>query len=206
LSYAEGNGPHNYPARLDVLKKRFLLDFAAASARFPALYQGLNEIYGYTQAPLVSKSNSLFDDALIWLRNIAEFLVSFGVTDQGYTLPISVRSIVGVNAWKQAFPRSTGQISFSITEDFFPQQQYVRLRGISAYAVCKDTSALFSVALQAPSDSFIRHQDGKQITLKQSAPLTRLGRVQSRSSVRDADIVGAATLNNISPFGIGILA
>jgi hypothetical protein len=201
LSYAQGNGPHNYPARLDVLKKRFLLDFASASTRFPALYQGVKEIYGYDQATLIDKSSSLFDDALIWLRNIAEFLVSFGVTDQGYTLPVSIRSIVGSAAWKNAFEKGTGQIAFSISEDLFPQQRYVRLRGISVYAVCSDPGALFSVALQAPATSYIRHKDATQVPLKQEAPLTRIGRVQSRNSFRDADIVGAVTLNNVSPFG-----
>ena len=201
LSYADLNGPNNYPTRLEILQRRFTLDFASAALRMAPLYKGLQEIYGYDQPPLTNKSTSLFDDALIWLRNLAEFLISFGATDQGYTLPVSVRSIVGASAWNRAFDKSAGQITFPITEDMFPEQRHVRLRGLSVYAVSNEPGALFSVALQAPQSSFIRHNDGAQVPLGQDAPLTRIGRVQSRNSVRDADIVGAVTLNNVSPFG-----
>jgi hypothetical protein len=200
LSYAELNGPDNYPTRLDVLQRRFMLDFAAAALRFPPLYQGLKEIYGYDQGPLTQTSGSLFDDALIWLRNAAEFLVSFGASDQGYTLPVSVRSLVG-DAWNEAFGDSIGQIVFKIDEKIFPDQYHVRLRGLSVYAVSSDPSALFSVALLAPQSSFIRHNDGTPVPVTQDAALTRIGRVQTRESMRDADIVGAVTLNNVSPFG-----
>lgn len=200
LSYAELNGPDNYPTRLDVLQRRFTLDFAAATLRIPPLYQGLKEIYGYDQGALTQKSGSLFDDALIWLRNAAEFLISFGATDQGYTLSVSVRSIVG-DAWNAAFRNSIGQITFTIDEKIFPDQRHVRLRGLNVYAVSSDPSALFSVALLAPQSSFVRHNDGTQVPVTQSAALTRIGRVQTRESIRDADIVGAVTLNNVSPFG-----
>jgi hypothetical protein len=202
LAYTEAGGAYNYEERRRRIQKRFLADFGDAQERLAAIRKGLTSIYGYDlQLP---DGEGIFDETLIAVRDALDWLVRFSSQEQNYVLPVSVKCLSG-NRWDSGL-RSDGRAGvweFVITEDLFPKQSYIRLRGISACVDVNNDSDFFQIAIRLPQQGRIRFLDGTVHQLDQTmVPVTRVARIQPRSSVRPPDVVGVLSLHNVSPIGI----
>lgn len=202
------DGILNYGKRLDSLKKRFHQDFRDALARLKAVQIGLRDIYGY-DAPLPADESSIdyFDECLLWSRQAIQWLIRFSRAEQSFILPVSLRGIVGDNAWHDNCKSGIWEINLS--EDFFIDLTHVRLRGLSASFIgsfaerrlCAEKK-LWQVAIKVPPIGQINHITGNKVELDQSKiPPCRLARVTDRNSPRDPDIAGMSALFNVSPIG-----
>jgi hypothetical protein len=89
-----------------------------------------------------------------------------------------------------------------ISEDMFPNQRHIRLRGVGSAVRGTNIRGLWQAVLRAPTQSFCRHLSEKKETLDQRfVPSCYLGRVADRTPVRDPDIAGINALYNASPLG-----
>jgi hypothetical protein len=201
--------PLNYAERMIPLQKRFTQDFREALDRAFVVAMGLNVVYGYSEPlpPSVQRignhpsgSSAVFDDCLIWVREAVNWLVRFGRLEQNYVLPISLRAVLENADWKKGL--SNGIWDFEITEEFFPNQCHVRLRGISAFVHGADLKGVWQVQAHSPKRSYFHHLDGSKRQVDQSfIPPCFLGRVATRDDIRAPDIAGVTALRNVSPIG-----
>jgi hypothetical protein len=194
MSYAAGGSATR---RLSALRERFITDFAMANSRMDALATGLDRIYNFTARVPDGPSENLFDEQLTWLRQATEHLVAIGIQEQGYILSLSVKAIVNDVKWAEGLTSDGRSGKWQMTlaaPKYFPDQSFVRLCGISAYAVGNTPESRFNLALSVPgSDTY-------------KIPSIRIGRVFSRSIPHEADIVGAQTVTNLDPAGTWTIA
>lgn len=224
------DGAYNYAAQMELVRQRFLRDFQDSYSRLMKAKDGLEQLYAYyTSAPkndlcygfqpsafpeLKENEDSFFDQCLLWTRDAIRFMVAFGQLEQNYVFPVSVKDYCGGDdAWTKILQTAANgslEITFDLPESLFPDQYHVRLRGITAFVVEKKRTPgdIWRMELRPPKYGYCRRlpelaPDGKSdIELDQhTVPTVTLGRVMSRESVRDPDIVGIAALHNISPIG-----
>jgi hypothetical protein len=199
------DGVLNYLEKAQPIEARFQLDFREALARLVAVRQGMKELYGYSADFPVEGSTAYFDAVVLWIREAINWLVRFSRLEQNYVLPISLKNLKK----KRLAERKDGDNwTFTISEDLFPNQRHVRLRGLGA-AVVRDDGAkgLWQMEITLPKDSSTRHLSGTAVKIDQArVPQCYLGRVVDRSSYRDAEITGINALHNASPFGSWKLA
>ena len=221
-SYTKPGGALNYPERMTRIEARFRRDFRDALARISAAREGLKKLYGYDEplpasvmAALSNKPQDqpgAFDEALIWVRNAIAYLVKFGQIDQRYSFPVSVRELIGEDLYKAArkvVPWAT--FSFTISEQLFPAQYYVRLRGLSIYIVTAsdipEPAGVWLGQIKAPAKSYCLHlPKGNAAPVREELdqskiPPSMAGRISYREARRPADVVAASTFHNLSPFG-----
>jgi hypothetical protein len=194
------NGVLNYSDKIDEIEKRFLLDYREAVARLNAVSVGLKQLYGYSDPQLGDvRTNMTFDETALWTRKAINWLVRFSRLEQNYVLPISVKRFT--SSWPDGLRKR--EWSFVLTEDAFPNQRNIRLRGVGAAVVGKDVDGLWRVVITPPKESFTRHHaSGEVEKIDQSGlPNCVLGRVTSRYGYREAEITGINALYNASPFG-----
>jgi hypothetical protein len=196
----EPDGILNYLKRMTTLKQRFNADFRSALARLKQVQLGLDGVYGYTsQFPTDEKSITYFDDCQKWVRDAINWLVRFSRSEQNYVLPVSLRNI-GDQIWKDGLKAGTWDVN--VTKEMFPDQLHVRLRGISATVDEDDGESLWPVTVLAPRQGTFYHLSGRVVRVDQSnLPPCRLGRVSTRDTFKEPDIVGVSSLHNASPIG-----
>lgn len=210
-------GAYNYAEQIDSLVTRMMRDLSDALSRLVAASQGLKTIYGQdVQLPgsivgvLGSKADdwnaiTVLDDALNWVRNAIAFLVAFTQRDQQYTLTVSLRQTLPKHPWPHENQdwhsgEESGTWKFTISEDLFPGQTYVRLRGVSILS--RGTDGVWKGSIRPPVNSFYRHSADSTVAVDQSQVQTALvGRIRPRSPDLNADVIGKTSLRNVAPFG-----
>jgi hypothetical protein len=204
LASIPGN-PLHYAEQTSALSNRFNEDFTHAVARIVAVQRGLKSIYGYDVAlPTKGAGSYDIDDCVLWVRTAINWLVRFSRVDQNYVLAVSVKQHLKGDWATQA---AAGSWNFEISEDLFPDQRHVRLRGLGVCIASdggdQDLSSTWVATIRAPATSWCVQREGTRAELDQSGvPPCRLGRVSSRYAPRDIDVTGVSALHNTSPFGI----
>jgi hypothetical protein len=203
------DGILNYQKRLGPLYDRFHSDFRHALARLFVVQKGLKLIYGYSEPfPADGQAVDYFDKCMIWTRSAIQWVIRFSRQDQSLAIPISLRQILGDDAYREG--RKTGKWEIDLGDKFFAKLLHLRLRGLSVFVVGDDPliggnkaeDALWSFEIRAPLSAKINHVMGTSATLDQSSvPPCQLGRVTSRDSRREPDVVGSSALYNASPIG-----
>jgi hypothetical protein len=220
LKYKLANDPGgalNYKERMDSIRARCESDFQQAIKRIVPAQQGLEKLYGYTISlpPSIQSminettppSRNYLDDLARWVRDAISWRVGFSQFEQSYVIPISMKKYS--KNWKDGLRNLSWQFELpgnNAQELFRENERYVRLRGISVFVVeddKDDMKGLWQAIIQPPREnSYCRHQSGEHVPLDTSfVPACRLGRVTSRNSRRDPDVVGILALHNISPYG-----
>jgi hypothetical protein len=208
-------GPYNFQEQMEECKHRIMRDFGDAYARMLAARDDLTNIYeqdipGFPDLNVVTNVYPSLDQSILWTRQAIRYLVAFGHRDQTYVASTSVRSLVGNAAYTQAIqnPGAAGvSFSFEIPQDRFADQVAVRLRGVYLYVVTsKPAGGTWNVTFRPPLQGWCRFRDDQTGTghiLDQSSKRVYVfgGRVMSRDSERDADLLGSTVLRNLSPLG-----
>ncbi|MGP8224752.1 MAG: hypothetical protein ACLQGT_01210 [Terracidiphilus sp.] len=223
-SYTEPGGALNYRERMHQVQLIFHRDFRDAMARMQVGAEGIKKIYGYDD-PLPKSvlaaltggpaSPIAYDEALIWTRNAIAFLVKFGQVDQGYVHTVSIKNLLGEDEFKKGkkiSPWATWTIQ--VPRDLFPDQYYVRVRGLSLYIVPEGgllsrehSEGVWMGSVRVPKTSFCEHLNFKtgevsRMELDQSnIPSSMAGRISYRQNFRPPDVIGTSNLYNNSPFG-----
>jgi hypothetical protein len=215
VAYTTVGGAYNYEERRSVLRNRFKEDFGDALARVGAIKAGLSAIYEipWTMdtllAPIVPGVPPMapFDAALLAVRAALEAMSEFGIREQNYILPISLKTLLGA-AWSTGFSADaqTGIWDLPIDGSLFPDQAHVRLRGVSATVNVTDPVGLYQAAFNVPAKGAVTFVDGSAPpALDQSTvPLTRIGRVRVANFQHPPDVVGTLSLSNVSPIGFKV--
>lgn len=195
----------NHGKRLDALRERFNRDFRDALARLMVVREGLKSIYGFdAPLPAATQNSKYFDDCLIWARSAIQWLIRFARQEQSFVYPISVREIVGEEAWNRGC--KSGKWNIAVTREMFINMTNLRIRGLSAFAeVCAscDKDRLWRVMVSPPRDSIVYHHSGTSVKLDQSRITpAHLHRVTSRNAARDPDVVSISAWHNVSPLGV----
>ena len=195
------DGVLNHVKRLGAIKKRFQSDFRDALARINVASVGIREIYGYdTPLPTAVGNVDYYDECLQWIRDAIQWLNRFSTREQSTIYPLSLRSLLGDDMWKQDY----GDWTIPVDKELFPYFCNVRLRGLAAEVKdnirAKDRT--WQLYARPPVESKIEHIDGKIVSLDQSEIMPCvLGRVSYVGDQREPDIVGMTALHNSSPFG-----
>jgi hypothetical protein len=109
-----------------------------------------------------------------------------------------LQSLLGTGGWDNF--RTTGSAQFAVTEQMFPQQSHVRLRGLSLHTL--GLNGICAAQLQAPAASYYRHLGGNQVGVTQSdVGHLRIGAVRHYQSARGPEVAGSNSGYNVSPFG-----
>jgi len=199
----DADGILNYGKRLPGIRERFSADFRHALARLKAIQKGLDQLYGY-RIPLPSEEADVdyYDQVLFWTRQTIQWLIRFSRVEQTIVLPVSIRTLVGDEAWDRGNKQKAW--SFRFPKEALPTARHVRVRGLSAVVVdhLKLRDRLWQVELGVPARAEVVHLDGTVVTVDQSSvPPLMLGRVGERDAARDPDVAGLSSLHNASPFG-----
>jgi len=153
------------------------------------------------------------DSCILWVRDAITYMVTFNQLDQNYVFSISLKTILGDEKWKAAWNdakthnKNTIEFHVELTEDHFPEQECIRLRGVSATVVesNKKVNGLCKISITPPKAGGIQHPNTQKQELtpldQSNVPTCNLGRVSTRHSVREPDVVGLVTLHNVSPIG-----
>ncbi|MDR4496745.1 MAG: hypothetical protein MRK02_02285 [Candidatus Scalindua sp.] len=212
----EPGGVLNYAEQMDKIRLQYERDLREALAGIKAAYEGLQLIYGYNKALPVSIASqvklenqdkkgqqtpcSVLDDSVVWVSDTLAWLGNNSMIDQKYTMSISVRQTIGDKKWYEG--RKSGQWKFEIPESFFPDQKYVRLRGISVYVSGIRAKGVWMARVDLPKKSFCHHSFGRVADLDQtSIPPILIGRISKRNRTFQQEIAGASIVHNASPFG-----
>jgi hypothetical protein len=213
-------GALNYSEQMAPMRARFAQDFQEALHRIVHAAKGLELLYGYTEPfpPALieilpkaesgegraAPSDACFDFSLNWVRQAISFKVGFGQLEQNYVLALSVKEHLA-NGVQFNDPKAEGDELVwrcEVPEERFRGQSHVRLRGVSIFVEAEGNS-VYHAAVRPPTQSISRHLGASSlVSLPQGdLPLCRAGRVRSRDSARDPDVVGLAALYNASPIG-----
>ena len=212
----EPGGAFNYVEQMDKIRLQYERDIREALARIKAANEGLKLIYGYNEAlpeaitlqlNLVNENKkgqqtacSVLEDSFVWVGDALAWLSNNSMVDQAYTMSISIRQTVGDKKWYEG--RRSGQWKFEIPESFFPDQKYVRLRGISVYVSGIRAKGVWMGRIDLPKRSFCHHSSGRVADLDQaSIPPILIGRISKRNREFQRGIAGASIIHNASPFG-----
>lgn len=218
------NGILNYSERLGPIYDSFYRDFTDALARVQVANTGLMALYGTAdptrpelQLPksvspwldsgveIAAAPRGVFDDTLKWVRDSIAYMVQLSHREQNYVLTVSLKKLAGAS-WAPGLLNGTWEqvgIPDALFKDSLMDQRHVRLRGIGAFVVGGTSNDLWQVTVTPPKQSgcYFLNSDTRQPLDQRQVPSCRLGRVQTRSSVRDPDVLGVSSLHNVSPLG-----
>ena len=197
----EPDGALNFGKRLESLRNRFQRDFRDALARLMAAEQGFFHLYGRAD-PLPKDVDSIdyFDKCLLWTRTSIQWLVRFARREQAIVMPISIRMLVGDEAWAQGKKNGGWQVNLAKTID--QDLAHVRLRGLTVIAISA-ADALWRVRISVPKKATVKHLSGAIVPIDQSdLPPASTGRATRRDAIRAPDVIGVLALRNASPMGL----
>lgn len=209
-------GPLNFMERMGFLEKRFERDFHEAFTRIQAASAGLRTVYDYNvRVPGIPDDNFLkdgfVDDCILWVQNANSFISRFTQLEQSYVQPVSLRRLLNNDSeWTRIMgtPAPSLEVSLPLIEDdgatqnLFPSQRHVRLRGVSGFVEVTDPAGVWQLSIVFPEEARSFYLSNRNEPISQRGlPTCRLGRVSTRESVREPDITGMVSLHNVSPFG-----
>ncbi|MDO8846539.1 hypothetical protein [Methylicorpusculum sp.] len=212
----EKGGALNFVEQMLPIQDRFNRNLSDAVIRIDSANQGLCDLFDFPiniprqLKSVISSARSgdnvngakvgLFDEALIWVRNAQTWYEALMQREQSYIFSLSIRSLFAEESWKQTL--TSGNWSFELEEDHFPEQHCIRLKGISCSVIGGKKDDIWLARILPPRQARHRTPSGKRVNLTQShiSPI-RIGRIQTRDSVREPDAVGIISLHNASPIG-----
>lgn len=200
----DADGVLNYAKRLPAIRKRFQDDFRNALARMNAAQSGIVQLFDFpTPIPTNTGSIDYFDDCLAWCREAIHWLVRFSRREQNSVLTLSLRDLLGEDAWKNLI--KDRKATFNVPADQFADMRCVRLRGLGACVVPETAAArtpIWRMRCTVPEAGAYTQLDGSAVSIDQTAvPSVRFGRVTTRQALRETDVLGASALLNASPIG-----
>jgi hypothetical protein len=194
------DGLLNYNQRIAAAEARFAADFRDVLALLTSAQRGLKDVYGYAAEFPKEGSAGYFEAVSQWTRTASSWRTTFAQQDQTYVLALSVKDLAK-SQWEAAL--ATPEWSFEISEDLFPGQSHVRLRGVSvAVAIAPPEPPPSKGAAAKPPDT--PTPEGywsARVSPTAALPTCFLGRVTDWNSPRDPEIAGASVLHNASPLG-----
>jgi hypothetical protein len=197
------DGVLNYTKRLTDLKVRFTKDFQDAYAQLLKVREGMQRLYGYSNALPAPASSALYDGCLLWVRDAAQYILRFQHSELAIVFPISLRKLTPDHTfWGTNFAPTT--IKFSLEPPSFQNWRCCRLRGLSAYIAdgMKYEARICQFSVLPPKAGKYKNLAGEDTNLDQSnVPKIYLSRVAERNSSSKGDIYGVKTLQNLSPWG-----
>lgn len=208
LSSTSPDGALNYGKRLEGMRTRFRRDFRDALARLKPAAEGLALLYGYKVAlPKNTLSVDYYDNCLEWTRRAVQWLIRFSRAEQNVVVPISVRTVLGDQEWKEGLKKGRWSLTVDaktpVIGPMLSALRHVRMRGLGAFVSGKKVSdSLWQLAVSLPPEAKVKHLNGDEVTIDQSRiPSCLLARVSERDSQREPDVVGLSALLNASPLG-----
>ena len=190
-------GALNYGEKINTLEDRINYDYRETIARLSAVNQGLALLYGY-EDPF--PDHKKFDSVVLWVRRALNWIIRFTRNEQNYILPLSLRQLKDRRLATDTNHKTAWK--FAVSEDMFPNQRHVRLRGVGGAVRGTAIRGLWQATLRVPAQSSCHHLSGQTKVLDQrSVPPVYLGRIAERTPVRDPDVAGINALYNASPFG-----
>jgi hypothetical protein len=206
----EQGGAFNYPEQIGQVKRRLIRDLVDAIHRARAAAFGLRVIYGRDVAlpPVVASVISggatdvefvaLLEELTEWVRNGIEFLTSFALRDQTYTVVVSLRQHLAEREWQRGLEQGTWVLDFD--EVRLRRERHVRIRGVSVFV--RGPAGFFRGEVSIPKFSFYHHLSGAREGVDQgSLPSVRIGKVGMRGSEKYRQAYGTTFLRNTAPFG-----
>ena len=205
-------GVLNYNERIDAEERRFASNFREALARLAAARRGLSELYDYAPPFPQEGTADFFDEVLRWVASAQTRLGQLSQLDQHYVLALSVKELAK-GEWKSGLGKS--EWTFEVSEELFPGQALVRLRGLGmavalpnpqegklVKVVRSKPQGVWSAQVSIPPTGALRPVTGAPRELDQQAvPVCFLGRVADRASARPPEVAGIDVLHNASPIG-----
>jgi hypothetical protein len=199
LAYRDQIGPLIISARNDA---------AHALARLEKASEGMHQLFNYSAGAVGPAPD--FDEYMQRARDTINWYRSFSRRDETLTIPISLKRVSGdkwqddLRALQWGFSISDEERDTSLPSVMLRDRRYARIRGITAYfdGAFEDNET-FQIKVQPPSDSSVRWATGslQKLPAQKDIPSVWLGRVASRNSTRQPEVVGAVTLLNASPIG-----
>jgi hypothetical protein len=205
----------NYSERIAPVERDFSQGFREALARLTVAQRGLKELYDYATPLPAEGTPGYLDEVALWARNAKNRMAQFTQMEQSYVLVASLKELTQ-SQWEAG--RTASQWTFDITEELFPKQVHVRLRGLGLAVVGAAEPAdtqksrgakteapakpegFWSAHLSLPPAAQVRYVSGASNELDQKAlPPCYLGRV--RDSSLEAEIASVNVLQNASPIG-----
>lgn len=193
----------NYIKYIEQIRRRFHRDFRDAIARIKVAQQGLSEIFGYDEPlPDNEEEISYFDDCNYWNRVAVQWFVRFSERDQSCIIPISLRNLVGEQAWGNFL--ASGVLEFNLGDQEFDGMCMVRARGLGIVVVDREAEeGLWGFSVQVPGSGKITSLDGySRVVDQQNLPLSNTFRCTNRQPGRDVDVVAGSVWHNASPIGL----
>ena len=210
-------GPYNFPEQMKFLIKRLAIDYQEAYSALISAQEGLRLIYNYQDESLPKqdlnkKEPGAINQCVLWVDRAVSFLQKFSRLDQNYILPVSVRAQLGEEAWERTL--KDGVFKIALSTDDFPEQSFVRIRGVGAFVVEGKTEAndslfennkqcdLWQMQLKGPEVALVRYDKQTIKKVDQSnLPKCFLARVSERNKEQKPDVVGIRAYHNASPIG-----
>lgn len=208
---SEPGGPLCLVEQCDGLKRRFERDYGEALALLHHVRIGLKAIYGIDCTSGFppdedSQTWSYVEKVLVWVRDQISRQLLFSRRDQSAVLPLSLRRLVGADAFDKALV-ADGVLRFTIDGKDLKQSlgvepRYLRLRGLSGYAWSESEASLFRMAVTPPAKSTFVHSTESAGSLQRKLVTPCLvTRAAGRSYHRAPDVCGSSDLYNLSPIG-----
>ena len=186
-------GTLNYGERIRPIERRYRADFTEAYALLSRVREGFSAVYGIDTDPLPQAGPECLDRTVEWLRAASSILgrIAFLEKPQIRTISLATKPEFagGIDAgWK-----------FELTPSDFPNQRWIRLRGIQAYALDDMGEIPYPVVVSPPA---IGEMLKKSDRGKQAQPLgpQRL-EAGPRTWPRDTTSIALAAWHNGSPIG-----
>ena len=207
------NGPLDFSKQSIDLARLIERDRNDAFDRLRCASSGLMHIYGDAYIRWLEKNEFKGDEALPeeagdpieiinWTRNAIAFLSEFEQRDQGFTICVSLRDVLGDGKWGDWKTGGYREISFALDPSVFSEYRYVRLRGISAVVVSdRQEYYPWRVIIKPPRRQRAQTSGGladKFVDLPLNSQVS-LGRVDTQNSYRMPDVSGMMSLYNLCP-------
>lgn len=213
------HGLLNFQERIAPVERQFAGDFREALACLAAARRGLKDLYGYDPPFPQEGAAGYLDEVGAWVRQARLRMARWARTEQTYTVALSLKDLTKAQ-WESG--RAAGEWTFDVSEDSFPGQAHVRLRGVGL-AVVRPVEApepaapkgknepppplskpegFWTARVSLPASGVVKPPAGAAREIDQKGlPVCHLGRVPELASAREPEIAGAAALHNASPIG-----
>jgi hypothetical protein len=209
---AGSGGLLNYHESIPPLERRFASDFRDALARLAAARRGLGALYDYAPVFPEEGSPGYLDAVLLWVANARSRLAQLSQREQNYVLALSIKELAK-GEWKSGQGKT--EWTFEISEELFPAQALVRLRGLGMAVALPNPEqgtlvkvgrskppGVWTAQVSVPPTGTFRPATGAPRQLDQQAiPVCFVGRVADRNLARPPEVVGTHILHNVSPIG-----
>lgn len=193
-----------------------------AFVRLKRASEGLKHVYGDAYEAWLNElklsdlpvNASDLNELVVWNRNAISFLNAFLQNEQGFTLSISLKDSLISTTWEDWRQSDYKRTPFKIEQSILDSYRYVRLRGISAVLIRRQSAVPILIeekqelypwrlTIIPPLRQYAQSGHGlESLKFRQISKGCRvtLGRVETQNSLRMPDLVGMMTLYNLSPF------